>query len=605
MSPTTAGVDALPILVVGAGPSGLVLALTLAQNGVAVRVIDKAPYPPKGQRGAGIMPRSQEIYEFLGVLPDILKAGHMVPPCIQYELPGSTNPPKQFDMMAMYDPSPDCPYASHHVLSWGQFPSHFLQLRPVALGQDEITKILRSHLARHGCEVEYGVELAGFDQSTESVKARVSITREGNMEPGIIQACWLVGADGGRGTVRKQAGLTFLGETRGEDALIIADVPITGLDRDHWHIWGDISTKLVTIRPCEKEGIFWIMAGGRQADCDKLASDPEAVRQFVRHVSNRTDFDFGEFITLSSFKPNIRMVNKYSEGRVFVTGDAAHVHSPMGAQGSNSGVMDSFNLGWKLALVYKSLAPIALLSTYTEERLPVIAQMLNKTTSLLDRTVAHAANKVDIKPEHLQNEDMNPWVRGKILLQLGINYRWSSIVIDEEADGGRVRSIEETRLKAYETATGASGDRVHAGDRAPDVPFLVDLKPKPNESAVGSGTKRLFDFLKPTHHTVLVFSGTVGAAVEILKEIPPLVARSMVILPTRTPIEQLVLGGGLEETHYVVKDSYGYAYKHYFVDPTKRKVVIVRPDGIVGAVVSGAEGVKKYIGLVFGTEPVN
>ncbi|TFK48063.1 hypothetical protein OE88DRAFT_1714275 [Heliocybe sulcata] len=579
MASTTRNVDSLPILIVGAGPSGLVLALTLAQNGIPVRIIDKVPDPPKGQRGAGIMPRTLEIYEFLGVLPDILKVAFMLPPIAQYELPGGTKATKIFDMVTMYDPNPDRPY-----------------LRAITLGQEAVTRILRSHLAEYGYEVEFGVELLNFDQSPDMVTAHVLNTKDGNVEQGTIEARWMVGADGGKGIVRKQLGLKFLGESRAEDAQIVADVHITGLDRDHWHMWGDASTKMVTIRPTEKEGIFWSLSGGRQADCDKITSDPEAFRQFVRDVSGRTDFELGEFITLSTFKPNIRMVDKFGDGRVFVTGDAAHVHSPMGAQ---------FNLGWKLALVYKSLAPASLLSTYTEERLPVVAQMLNKTTSLLDRTIAHAANKVELKPEDFQNEDKNPWVRGKIMFQLGINYRWSPVVLDEEADDERVVSVDEARLTAYGSAMGASEDRVHAGDRAPDAPFLVLLKPKPTDKSVGPGTKRLFDFLKPTHHTVLIFSGTVDGAVEILQELPPLVARSLVVLPTMTPVEKLVYKDTWESAHCVVKDSYGYAYKFYSVDPTKTKAVIVRPDGVVGAVVKGAEGVKRYFSLVFGTDSGN
>ncbi|EPQ61272.1 hypothetical protein GLOTRDRAFT_113667 [Gloeophyllum trabeum ATCC 11539] len=555
MQPSEGHIDPIPILIVGAGPAGLVLALTLVQNGVPVRVIDKAPAPPVGQRGAGIMPRTLEIYEFLGVLPNILRAGFMLPPCAQYDSPGITKPAKQFDMVTVYDPTPDCPY-----------------LRGYTLGQDEVTRIMRSHLSRHGCEVEYGVGLVDFEQHPDAVTVHVSVQKDGDLVPGVIEARWLVGADGGKGIVRKQLGLTFLGETRAEDGLVIADVHITGLSNDYWHMWGDVSTKWVTIRPTEKDGIFWSLSGGRQADYEKLASDPEALRQFVREVSGRTDFELGEFVTLNSFRPNIRMVNKFGEGRVF------------------------FNLAWKLALVHKSLAPASLLGTYTSERLPVIAQMLNKTTQLLDRAVEAAATKRDIPPEHLQDEGANPWVRGKVFFQLGVNYRWSEIVVDEEAEGRWV-SVRE----AYGAATGAGGARVYAGDRAPDAPFLADLKAGVDISPVGPGTKRLFDLFKPTHHTVLVFSSAVEEVLDVLEELPPLVTRSVVVFPTRTAVERLQPRETWDGVHHVVKDCFGYAYKHYSAEKGRRKVVIVRPDGVVGAIVGGVEGVKRYFIGVFGS----
>ncbi|KAG2011731.1 OxyL protein [Coprinopsis cinerea AmutBmut pab1-1] len=125
----------------------------------------------------------------------------------------------------------------------------------------------------------------------------------------------------------------------------------------------------------------------------------------------------GYFIEYGSpdTRPNIRMANSFGSGRIFVSGDAGHAHLPTGAQGMNSGVQDSLNLGWKLALVVKDLAPHSLLGTYTEERLPVISEMLNISTNLLDKAF----------------RGRSEYIRDENILQLGINYRWSSIVLDE------------------------------------------------------------------------------------------------------------------------------------------------------------------------------
>ncbi|KAF9077692.1 FAD binding domain-containing protein [Rhodocollybia butyracea] len=267
------------------------------------------------------------------------------------------------------------------------------------------------------------------------------------------------------------------------------------------------------------------------------------------------------------------MVNEFGKGRVFVAGDACHVHSPTGGQGMNSGVQDSFNLAWKLALVHKGLAPRSVLESYSQERLRVIASTLNKTTVLFKKELSGKSKA----PTHLS--------RGYELRMFSINYRDSPLVLDEKYPE---RDLED--VDAYR-----SGDdgTVQGGDRAPDAPCMTYLNQDTRTT--------LFDIFKPNHHTALVFSGSGGEAsitqiLETLREYSSGLVKSILILTGSSSF-----GAPSELVDVVtVVDTEGYAYKNYVVEPQDGPtVVIVRPDGYIGALVtSGSKGIKDYFSLI-------
>ncbi|KDQ57089.1 hypothetical protein JAAARDRAFT_207431 [Jaapia argillacea MUCL 33604] len=563
-----------PVLIVGAGPAGLVLALTLVQNGVPVRLIDKLTKFHSGQRGAGVMPRTMEVYEFLGVLPDALKAGAVAMKMRAHEVGGGLKVLKEIDMPCPpMLPTPSCP-----------------RLHAYMLGQCNAEHILRSHLANYGCKVELGSELKSFEQFDDRVVAHIVKTdADGRETEENVTADWLVGTDGGKGIVRKQLGLSFLGETR-EDQLVLGEVRIEGIDNEFWHSWGDFSTNTLALRPTERPDVSWMIAGGLQTDHDKIASDPNALAEYIHRVTGMPELKLVEIINLSHYRFNIRMVDKFGDGRVFVAGDAAHVHSPTGGQGMNSSVMDAFNLGWKLSLVCKNLSPSSLLSTYTEERLPVIAQMLKTTTALLN-TVSTGGFKA-MGDNQATNQ---PGVRTTSLFQLSVNYRWSSIVVDEYNGGSKESKGERGTLEGQD-AVGLVDPhehlRVRAGDRAPDAPGLVAFKGSPTSSP----TMSLFQTFKATHHTILIFVPTVQDSEPTLKQIKqyPKGLVSSVVMPStrafRLPTDEPLAC----DADFVLKDSDGYAFAGYSVDRKEMKLVVVRPDGVVGAMVRNVEGLKGY-----------
>lgn len=242
------------------------------------------------------------------------------------------------------------------------------------------------------------------------------------------------------------------------------------------------------------------------------------------------------------------------------TPDAAHTHSFTGAQGMNSSIQDSFNLGWKLALASRSLASPLLLASYTTERLPVIAQVLKNSTAILNEAVIRDAAK----------NFGQAWIPGQEMRQLDINYRGSPIVFDE------LNSENDC------------GERVVAGDRAPDAPGLIAKR--------GNAT-RLFNIFRPTQHTALIFPREgldVSSLVATLAAYPEGTVKKIIVLPKGSPsIGENILG-----VDDFVIDNEDHAWTTY---PTTAgaNIVIIRPDGYVGLVANSTEGLEKYRELVF------
>ncbi|KAE9407920.1 hypothetical protein BT96DRAFT_914279, partial [Gymnopus androsaceus JB14] len=481
-----------------------------------------------GQRGSSVQPHVPEPEQRSGDFHQIQ----------MYTSPEGKDPIKTFEMAEHLESSPE-----------------YYCINTRVLGQSTHEGILRQHLQdEYGCFVELGSELLSFEQYSDRVVARIEqqVTETASFE-------FLVGADGAHSVTRRQLGLTFLGETRSNtEGLIVGDIHLKGLDQNYWRMWGSNDHKVFTLRPYEIKGDdrYTFMVGGNDLDFNRVSSREDLIETFYQ-VTGRKDIDFGDLIWMGIWRPNIRLADKFGEGRVFIVGDAAHVHSPTGGQGMNSSVQDTFNLAWKLALVLKGHSPSSLLDTYTEERLPVIAAMLGKTTLLLKKT---------FKPGGFDEE---AWTRGFELRQFGISYRGSGITEEEEIDPYRA---------------GLDGT-LRAGDRAPEAPGLRSISP------VVAGPTSLFNILKTTSHTVILFA-TTGDSYPILRALgvyPEGLVKPIIIYPqsSNTTLQE------------------GYAYKHYKVqtvgsDLMGSTVCIVRPDGYIGYI--GASNVANKVDLVEGVQ---
>jgi len=235
----------------------------------------------------------------------------------------------------------------------------------------------------------------------------------------------------------------------------------------------------------------------------------------------------------------------------------------------NTSIQDSFNLGWKLALAAKSLASPRVLDSYSTERLPVIANMLELTKELLQKTV-----KLD-SHDDIPEED-SPYRRGLKLYQLDINYRGGPIVVDR---------LDKESYKL--------GKRLRAGDRAPDAPGIVPLN-----GGLRPGTIQLFDIFSSNRHTALIFikdDENVKPYLELLRHYPQDAVITVIVLQQGDERNAEVFG----ETN-VVRDTAGYSWKSYSTEHGT-KIAIVRPDGCVGALGASPGVVEEYRNLVFGT----
>lgn len=267
-----------------------------------------------------------------------------------------------------------------------------------------------------------------------------------------------------------------------------------------------------------------------------------------------------------------------------------YVHQPPASRCLDPLTAVKFNLGWKLALAAKGIASSELLPSFEVERMPVIADMLKLTTGLSNRAFSTttqqkiAAAKAAEAEAVALDERERGWFRGRKLFQLDLNYRWSSVVVDE-----RFEALE-TERDAY----GMPGCDVRAGDRAPDAPELVLLPPTGR-----SQTTRLFDIFSPAFHTILLFRSrdteSVHFAVDALRPLPRELFKVLLIVGSGATV-----GDDLDDIDLVVEDHKGYAREGYGLkDSDAPAVVLTRPDGMIGAFTISAGGVQKYLSGVF------
>lgn len=382
---------AAEVLICGAGAAGLTLAIDLARRGVSFRLIEKLDDPFRGSRGKGIQPRTQEVFEDLGILDRLVSVGGAYPRQREYRPDGSY---ADLDVMEHEDPTPAEPY-------------HLSLMVPQFLTEG----VMRERLLELGQRPEFGCELIGFEQDAAGVTARLS----GKRGDETIRVRWLVGTDGGRSFVRHALGIGFPGKTLGIRA-IVADVTLTGLGREVWHRFaeGDLSQQL-SLCPLAGTELFQLQGPvPLEGEVDLTAA---GLTRLVQERTGRDDVRIQSVSWASAFNMNARLADRYRLGRVFLAGDAAHTHPPTGGQGLNTSVQDAYNLGWKLAAVAAG-APEALLDSYEEERRPVAAAMLGLATKLLD--------------DHKRGESR----RGREVHQLDIGYPGSSLALEKPERAG-------------------------------------------------------------------------------------------------------------------------------------------------------------------------
>jgi len=507
------GMAQTDVLVVGAGPTGLTLACDLVRRGVAVRIVDRAPEFPGGSRGKGLSPRSLEVFDDLAVIDRMLASGITHMPHRKYR---GAEVIAEIDPEAGRVPTPDIPYPTGLMIP-----------------QWRVEQILRERLAGFDVAVELGAEVRDFSQHADGVTATIGETE--------IRARYLVGCDGGRSTVRRALGLSLRGETPDVQLMAVGDVEVDGLSRDAWHQWFT-DDGAIMLCPLPGTAAFQVQAS-HELDQHGSPLEPtlERFQQTFDRIAGIPGVRLRSLAWRSSYRVQVRMVDQLQVGRVFLAGDAAHVHPIAGGLGMNSGIQDAYNLGWKLGLVLAGHATSGLLTTYEEERLPIASWLLDITSERLNAVldaIKNTGGGVDAAatPE---------------LTQLMLGYPWS-------------------RLSRH-TANRPTGPR--PGERAPDAPLI--------DAATGSPI-RLFDLFRGPHFTLL------GLGERCAAVFANAVFGHAVFGDVETDVVKPYLVGARG-----LLDDGGHAARAYGTDA----LILVRPDGYIGLIADPAEAetVAEYL----------
>jgi 2-polyprenyl-6-methoxyphenol hydroxylase-like FAD-dependent oxidoreductase len=408
---TTAGGGQPDVLVVGVGPTGLTLAAQLQTLGATCRIIDRQPDRAHESRALAIQPRTLEVLRGLGVVEELLARGNDAV-WVQLHAGGRTVRVRLFGL----------------GLDDTAYP--FL----LFVSQAETEQVLLDHLAARGVQVERRVELVGFQADPDGVSCTLRHA-DGRTEQ--VRTRYLAGCDGAASTVRRGAGIPFQGGAYPQ-TFALADLEVDGdLDADAAHAF------------LGQTGLLFFFPLGRPASWRLLAMHPtlqgrrEPARPSLAELQALADLFAGGRLLLRDpvwttwFRLAHRHAARYQAGRVFLAGDAAHVHSPAGAQGMNTGIQDAWNLGWKLALVARGLATEALLESYDAERRPVggfvvrftdrAFAVATSTNPILRAVRTHVLPRV--LPVALRLDSALAY-GFRTIAQLGITYRHSAAVQD-------------------------------------------------------------------------------------------------------------------------------------------------------------------------------
>jgi 2-polyprenyl-6-methoxyphenol hydroxylase-like FAD-dependent oxidoreductase len=339
------------VLIIGAGPTGLVLALWLTKLGVRVRIVDKTAEPGTTSRALGIQARTLELYRQLDLADAVVARGHKVP---------------AVNLWVKGEPAARLPF---ETIGTGLTPYPFLKIFP----QDQHERLLIERLQALGVLVERQTELIGFSVAENSVMARLR-GPDGHKQD--CEASYIAGCDGARSTVRQTIGAGFPGGTY-RQLFYVADVDAAGPALNgELHVDLD-EADFLAVFPLAGEGRARLIGTVRDARADR--ADTLTFKDVSDRAINHLKVQVRTVNWFSTYHVHHRVTDHFRKGRAFLLGDAAHIHSPAGGQGMNTGIGDAINLAWKLAAVLSGRARDHLLSSYEAERI-VFARRLVATT---------------------------------------------------------------------------------------------------------------------------------------------------------------------------------------------------------------------------------
>jgi 2-polyprenyl-6-methoxyphenol hydroxylase-like FAD-dependent oxidoreductase len=518
---TTVDTAEVEVLVVGAGPVGLTVACALADNDVRVRVIDKFEHWSPLSKAMTLTPRTLECFHMLGVAAECLRNGIMSRRINHYTQRGRTIGVADLAELE------------------GDYPG-LLQL-----SQSDTTGILDRAAAERGITVERGRALADIDVDGDSHRCHL-VDTDGRTST--VTARFVVGADGGRSRVREIVGADFDGAEQ-DETFIMADIEMSGFPHnphDRHQFWLDEGTFLA-ILPIDGR-MFRLVSTCRVATAEV---DEEFVLRRFREVLSAVGLDtvaLGDPYWISRFNPRQFIADSFRHQGIFLAGDAAHVQSPIGAQGLNTGIQDSIDLAWKLALVLRAKAGDALLDSYHADRFPVAQALFDYNNMLSERVFGR-----------------NRWKRRRLRSQ---NKR-----LRERAYHTKEVAKLSQFAVAYPVPPGpVARPRVVPGRRMPTCTLTSASAP--------------FDLLRELgvrRHVVLAFAGTADSLVEQALDryrdrLGDNAFRAYTVHERVSPAQRF----DMPSDEHALIDVAGRCRDRLGLQPGD--VVVIRPDGYVGAI---------------------
>jgi len=426
------------VIIIGAGPTGLSLACQLIRYGISFVIIEKNESITHLSKALGVHARTLEIYEQLGLAGEAIKEGAIAE---KLRLIAGGKVRDGINLSETGKNLSPYPYM-------------------LVLEQSKNEQLLYDYLQSYQKEVLWNSTLESFFHDDSGVRA---VVKSGENQPQVIEAKYLVGCDGARSQVRKSLGLSFTGSTFGE-VFYVADMQVD------WDMEDDTlytclgKDSFVALFPMEGEKC-WRILGNLPKKASEIKDSPgeieldyEEIEQKIR-TETQLSFDIINVNWCSSYLVHSRRVEQFSEGRCFLAGDAAHIHTPAGGQGMNTGIQDAYNLAWKLAFVIKGYAGESLLDSYDQERLENAKNLLETTDKAFELEagtdfLVSFIRTVIIPPlaKHIFKFGIVQKSAFSLLSQIGINYP-DSVLSNHSGD---------------------NKFKVKAGDRMPY--FMVDGK---------------------------------------------------------------------------------------------------------------------------------
>lgn len=429
------------VLIVGAGPTGLMCAALLKRSGINCRIIDKNPYQVKESRALGIQARSMELFQNLGLVDKFLAKGVIAKGGKVY-LHGKEKMTLNFIDIGRTD----TPYPYIFFLS-----------------QAETERILYEEVQQLGIEIERNTTMLDLHQNVKEVEAIIQ-RPDGKKE--VLKASYLIGCDGSHSAVRESLNLEFEGGSY-PSQFIMADAKVNWeFDHEYFRVFlnpGSIGiffplqneklSRILTVREVDKEF---------SPKTRTTTSFPASLHEIEENFNEATHLDvrLSDPVWVTKFHVHHRCVNKMQVQRVFLAGDAAHIHSPAGGQGMNTGLQDAANLCWKVAHVLKGHADPSLLDTYHQERWPLAQKLIKFTDRFF--SIATSSNKAIIKTRDFLFPILTKYMMKKasgrramfgFISQLEIHYHPNQVVLEKA--GNRIPNFDlDDGRKIFDLITG-------------------------------------------------------------------------------------------------------------------------------------------------------